>query len=97
MLLVDVDAENLGRRQGVGHEQSRVFVPGDHVDLFAAQLGDHRLDACPALADGRANRIEALLARCDGHFRAAAGFPRDGLDLDRAGMDLRHLELEQAT
>ena len=32
----------------------------------------------------------------DGDLGAAAGLARDGLDLDRAGVDLGHLELEQA-
>ena len=40
-----------------------VVVPRDDVDLLAAELGDDGLDAGAALADGRADRVEALLAR----------------------------------
>ena len=74
----------------------RVLGPRDDVDLLAAQLGDDRLDAAAALADGGADRVEPLLAAGDGDLAAAAGLAGDGLDLDRAGVDLRHLELEQA-
>src|SRR6185312_9984421 len=41
-------------------------------------------------------RVEALLAAADGHLGAAARLTGDGLDLDRAGVDLRYLELEEA-
>ena len=73
-----------------------VVVPRDDVDLLAGQLGDDGLDARAALADGRADRVEPLLARGDGDLRAAAGLAGDGLDLDRAAVDLGDLELEQA-
>ena len=68
----------------------------DDVDLFARQLGDDRLDARAALADGRPDRIEPFLARSDGHLRAAAGLAGDRPDLDRPAVDLRDLELEQS-
>ena len=73
-----------------------VVVPRDDVDLLAAELGDDGLDARAALADGGADRVEAFLARGDGDLRAAAGLAGDRLDLDRAAVDLGHLELEQA-
>ena len=96
VLLVDVDREDLRRRQRVGDEHAGVVVPRDDVDLLAAELGDDGLDAGAALADGRADRIEALLARRDGDLGAAAGLAGDRADLDRAVVDLGHLELEQA-
>ena len=73
-----------------------VLGPLDDVDLLAAQLGHDRLDARAALADGRADRVEALLARRHGHLGAAARLAGDGLDLHGAGVDLRDLQLEQA-
>ena len=96
MLLVDVDTQDLGGRERVGDEHGRVVAPRDDVDLLAAELGDDGLDPRAALADGRADRVEAFLAAADGDLGAAARLAGDGLDLDRAGVDLRHLELEQA-
>ena len=96
VLLVDVDRDDLGRAQGVGHEHAGVVAPRDDVDLLAGQLGHDGLDARAALADGGTDRIEAVLARRDGHLGAAAGLAGDRLDLDRAAVDLRDLELEQA-
>ena len=96
MLLVDVDADDLGRAQRVGHEHAGVVAPRDDVDLLAGQLGDDGLDPRAALADGRADRVEPVLARRDRDLRAAAGLAGDGLDLDRAAVDLGDLELEQA-
>ena len=82
--------------QRVGDEDAGVVAPRDDVDLLARQLGDDGLDARAALADGGADRVEALLARGDGDLGAAAGLAGDGLDLDRAAVDLGDLELEQA-
>ena len=96
VLLVDVDADDLGRAERVGHEDGRVVAPRDDVDLLAGELGDDRLDAGAALADRGADRVEAVLARRDRDLRAAAGLARDGLDLDRAAVDLGDLELEEA-
>ena len=97
VLLVDVDADDLGRAQRVGHEDAGVVAPRDDVDLLAGQLGDDGLDAARrAGRPWRPTGIEALLARRDGDLGAAAGLAGDGLDLDRAGVDLGDLELEQA-
>ena len=96
VLLVDVDRDDLGRAQGVGHEDRRVVAPRDDVDLLAGQLRDDGLDARAALADGRADRVEPLLARRDRDLRAAARLAGDRLDLDRPAVDLGDLELEQA-
>ena len=96
MLLVDVDGDDLGRAERVGDEDAGVVAPRDDVDLLAGQLGDDGLDAGAALADRRADRVEPLLARGDGDLGAAAGLAGDGLDLDRAAVDLGDLELEQA-
>ena len=77
-------------------KRGRVVGPRDDVDLLAAQLGHHGLHATAALADRRADRVQALLAAGHGDLAAAAGLTGDGPDLDRAAVDLRHLELEQA-
>ena len=95
MLLVDRDVEDLGRAERVGDEDGRVVVPGDHVDLLAGELGHDGLDPGPALADGRPDRVEALLAARDGDLRARAGLAGDRLDLDGPAVDLGDLELEE--
>ena len=63
MLLVDVDRQDLGRAERVGHEQAEVVIPRDDVDLLAAQLGDDRTDPGAALADRRTNGIETVTWR----------------------------------
>jgi hypothetical protein len=95
VLLVDIHREDLGRAQGIRHEHAGVVAPRDDVDLLARELGHDRLDPSAALSDGGPDRIEALLARRDGDLRPAAGLTGDGLDLDRAVVDLRDLELEE--
>src|SRR5205823_12241323 len=71
-------------------------VPRDDVDLLATQLGHDRLNARAALTHRGAHRVQPVLAAGDRHLRAATGLPRDRLDLDRAGMNLRYLELKEA-
>ena len=83
-------------REGLGDEDGGVLVPFDDVDLLAGELGDDGLDPRPALAHRRAHRVQPLLARRHGDLAPAAGIPRDRLDLHGAGVDLRHLQLEQA-
>src|SRR4029079_19081866 len=65
-------------------------------DLLAAELGDHGLDARPALADRRADGVEAVLAGRNRDLGARPGFAGDRPDLDGARVDLGDLELEQA-
>ena len=73
-----------------------VIAPGDHVDLLARQLGDDGLDTRAALADGRADRVKAILSGRHGDLGSAAGLTGDRLDLDGPAVDLGDLELEQA-
>ncbi len=96
MLLVDIDRQDLRRAQGVRHEHTGVVGPRDDVDLLAGELGHDGLDPGATLTDSRADRIEPFLARRDGDLRPAARLAGDGLDLDRAAVDLGDLELEQA-
>ncbi len=93
MIRVDIHGQDLGGRQRVGHELRRIVVPGNDVDLLAAQLCDDGLDAGAPLADGRAHRVEAFLAGAHGDLAPAARLAGDRTDLDRAAVDLGHLEL----
>ena len=58
---VEHDLADLGRRQRVDDEGGGVGRPGDDVDLLAAQLLHHRLDAAAAHADAGADRIDAAV------------------------------------
>src|SRR5262249_61749438 len=94
-LVVDVALADAGRRQRLGDEARRLRVPRDDVDLLAAELGHDHAHPGPSRADARADRVDALGVRLDGDLGAVAGLAGDGLDLDEAVGDLRHLELEQ--
>src|SRR6185437_879855 len=93
--IVDVDLAHLGRGQRLGHEPGRLVVPGDDVDLLAAQLRYDHPHARTARADAGADRIDALHARLDRDLGAVAGLAGDGADRDQPVGDLRHLQLEQ--
>ena len=94
-LVVDVHLAHAGRRERLGHEARGLGVPGDDVDLLAAELGDDHADARATRADAGADRIDALHVRLDGDLRPVAGLARDASDLDQAVGDLGYLELEE--
>src|ERR671935_152989 len=95
VLVVHVHLAHLGRRERLGDEPGRLVVPGDDVDLLAAELGDDHSHSRPAWADARAHRVDALGLRFDRDLGAIAGLARHGADLDEAVSDLGHLELEE--
>ena len=70
---VEHDLADLGRRQRVDDEGRVVGRPGDDVDLLAAQLLDHRLDAAAAHADAGAHRVDAAVLGDHRDLRPAAG------------------------
>src|SRR5690606_33844482 len=86
---------NAGRCERKPREPLRVGRPRYDVDALAAQLVDDRLHARALEADARTDRIDRVIARDDGHLRAAADFAGYGPDLDDLLLDFRHLELEQ--
>jgi hypothetical protein len=92
---VDDDARHLGRGDRVAHEARRIVVVGDDVDLLAAQLLDHRLDAAALHADAGADRVDVAIARRHRDLGAGAGLAGRGLDADDLLEDLRDLLLEQ--
>src|SRR5262249_47989432 len=91
----DRDAGNLGRGQRVLGEVDDVFLPGDDVDLLAAQLTDDGLHAGALHADARADRIDVALARAHRDLGPLARLAHRALDDHRAVVDLRHFHLEQ--
>src|SRR5947208_6678351 len=94
-VVVEVDLANSRRRERLGDEARGLGIPGDDVDLLAAELGDDHANTRAARADAGADRIDALGVRLDGDLRAVAGLTRDAANLDQAIGDLGHLELEQ--
>src|SRR5690606_37157315 len=79
--LVDDDLVDLGRLDRRADEARRIPIPGDDVDLLAAQLLDDRLDARALHADARAERIDVRVAAHDGDLRARALLAGAGDDL----------------
>src|SRR5690606_12903341 len=77
-------------------ERRRVRRPLDHIDLLAVQLVHNVLDTHAAHPDARADWIDLLLARRDGHLGAQSRLSGNGHDFDRAAVDLRDLQLEEA-
>ncbi len=85
---------DLRRLQGVPDEHGRIGIILQNVDFLAFQLPDDRLDARAAHADAGADRIHVIAGGVHGHLGSVAGLPDHLVDLDRAIVDLRHLELE---
>ena len=85
---------DLGRLQGVPDERGRIGIVLENIDLLAFQLPDDRLDTCAPHADTGADRIHVIAGGVHGHLGPVAGLPDHLVDLDRAIVDLRHLELE---
>ena len=94
--LQQLHAHDGGGAERRADELGRVLAPADDVDLFTAQLLDDVGHALAAGADARAHGVHVFILAPDGHFRAGAGLAADGLDLDGAVEDLRHLHLEHA-
>src|SRR5918992_1047520 len=94
-VVVDEDLSDPGGRQRFRDETSRLRIPGDDVDLLAAQLGDDHAHAGPTRADARADGVDALHVRFDCDLGAVAGLTGNAPDLDETVGDLRHLELEE--
>src|SRR5512143_1457766 len=92
---VDADALDLGGRDRVADEASRVVIVRDDVDLLAAQLLDDRLDAAALHADARADRVDVAVARRHRDLGAGARLARARLDAHDLLVDLGDLLLEQ--
>ena len=88
--------DDLGGRDRVAHEARRILVVRDDVDLLAAQLLHHRLDAGALHADAGADRIDVAVARAT--RRSSRGRPARARTPRCATMplvDLGDLLLEQ--
>src|SRR5919108_2098634 len=94
-LVVDEHLADAGRRERLGDETSRLRIPGNDVDLLAAQLGDHHADAGTPRAYAGPDGVDSLDVRLDRDLGAVAGLPGDASDLDEPVGDLGHFELEE--
>src|SRR4029077_13105769 len=83
------------RRTALRAHRARSVVPGDDVDLLAAELGDDHADARAARADAGADRVDSLRVRLHGDLRPVARLTGDALDRDETVGDLGNLELEE--
>src|SRR5262249_21677426 len=92
---VDDDALDLGGRDRVAHEASRIVVVRDDIDLLTAQLLHHGLHAAALHADARADRVDIAIARRHRDLRARTRLAGARLDAHDLLVDLRHLLLEQ--
>src|SRR5471030_574102 len=95
VLVVEEHARDLGGLERVADEAGSIFVPGNDVDLLAAQLLHHRLHAAALHADAGADRVHVAVSRSHGDLGAAARLAGAGLDDDDAFGDLGNLHLEQ--
>ena len=95
VLVVEQHAADLGRLQRVADETGGVVVPGNDVNLLAAQLLHHRLHAATLHTHAGAHRVDVGVAGGDGDLGPAARLPRHGLDHHDPFGDLRDLHLEQ--
>jgi hypothetical protein len=92
---VDDHSSDLGGRYRVANKARRIFAVGDDVDLFAAQLLHHRLDARALDADAGADRVHVAIARANGNLAARAGLTGRRLDPHDLFVDLADFLLEQ--
>ena len=88
--------DNLGGTDGPGDENLGVLVPGNYIDLFALELVDYALDSVASHSDTGAHRVNSLLGGVNRHLAPLSRLPRDGLDLDHAVVNFRHLNLKKA-
>src|ERR1022692_2916423 len=92
---VQLDAFQLRRLQRLRDKRLDVGRPRNHVHLFVVELADDVFHALAAHADAGADGIYLRVARIDRHLGAETRFARDALDLNRAVVDFRNLQLEQ--
>ena len=64
--------------------------------MLVGELAEDRAVPDAFRTDARADRVEPGLARGDRNLRPQTRLARDRADLDRPGLDLRHLSLHQA-
>src|SRR6185295_12108036 len=95
LLLVDDDAADGRRLQGVDDAGCEVLAPRDDVDLLALQLLDHRLNAAALHADAGADRVDRAVVADHADLGAAARVAGRSLDLDDAVVNLGHFLGEQ--
>src|SRR5690349_432519 len=87
LFLIDDDAADRCRLEGVDDEGRKILAPRDDVDLFALQLLNDGLDTAALHADAGANRIDGAVVADHADFGAAARIACRGLDLNDSVVD----------
>src|SRR5580658_1454741 len=92
----DLNASHFRWAQSLLRKRDGLFAPGNDVDFLAAQLANDGLHAHALHAHAGAHRVDILVAALDTDFGALARLARDGADLHRPVVNLRHFHFEQA-
>src|SRR5215210_3320370 len=95
LVFVQVDLAHAGRAQGLRYKARRLGVPLDDIYLLVPELGDDGPHAAPARPHAGSHGIHTSLLGPYGYLRAQPGLARNGPYLDKAVVDLGHLELEE--
>src|SRR5690606_3099321 len=95
VLLVDIDAGDLRRRQGPLYVQHHVVRKVDNVDILVAQLPHNPVDPRSFHTHAGAHRVDAVVVRLHRHLGALTRNPHNLAYRDQAVLDLRHLLLKQ--
>ena len=94
-VLLNLQPLELGRGQGVGHVGLDVCIPADDVNFLVVEFPDDIFHPLSAKPDAGADGVHFFIPRVHRELGAEARLPGDGLDLDRAIVDLGDLELKQ--
>jgi hypothetical protein len=95
LLLIHHDLGDLGRGEGIDDKCRRIGRPGNDVDLFALQFGDHRLNPAAAHADAGADRIDPAVVRNHRDLGPAPRIARYRADFDDPVIDFGNLLSEE--
>ena len=86
---------DLGRLQGIGHEDLQVFAPPHDVNPLSAEFLDDVLDTVATHAHACPNTVDATVGTDHRHLAAVARLAGDRANLDHAVSDFGNLLLEK--
>ena len=95
LVLVDNHLGDFRRGQCAADQFGLIVGPRHDIDLLAAQLLHHRLNASALHSDAGADRIDVAILGIDRNLGAPAGFPSALANLDDSLVNFRNFLLEQ--